>query len=594
MRPLLSRGTALAGGFTFLAFVIVLYGLSARSLTPSFHEGQYRFLNAQEQKPFSMPLSFHSDQAEVEARFSMNVRDFHATSFSFTADDCVQQLWINGTEVKDPQLPFCDYAKKRVLSLAPLVHPGENAVRVIVKNDGGPGGFNMTVAGSDPLLLFLRILLLTSIVCTAILAMVALGFTKGESYLWSGFTAGVLVRLIYLFGTSHNVRAHDVDGHIEYIRHIAETLSLPGIRDGWESYQPPLYYIFSGLWVRAGLALGRDFQALLRDLQWHALLLSVATLGIAVWIASMLFPRKGEEPLRILFVWILALFPGLVFFAARINNDVFLLFWEFLAFAMILQWWQRGRMAHWLLAVVTIILAILSKSNAILLLPIAFLALLFKGGWTLRKKFITGILSLLVILACTTWNFTLRNGATGDHPIMPNVTNLNSSLKVDSSWETLMEFNPLRIVLHPYNNPWEDASGRGYFWEYLYKSAFFGEFDFGPLLSTLSSFLLLFSLLLLPVIVFGAVHVLFRKRSSLFPVWFASIVLLAGHAAFRQSNPYGSSQDFRYSVLLLLPIVAFLLMGIDRLPTSIRTIIESLLFTFLGLCGVFLAAITMS
>ncbi|MDD4627974.1 MAG: glycosyltransferase family 39 protein [Candidatus Peribacteraceae bacterium] len=593
MRQFLSRGTALAGSFTFLAFVIVLYGLSVHSLAPEFHDGQYRFTDERNWKSFSMPLSFTSNEKEVEARFSMNVQDFHATSFSLRADDCVQRVWVNGTELIDRRIPFCDYTNGQTFSFARFLRPGENQIRVIVKNSGGPGGFDISVAGSDPLLFFLRILLLTSITCSAILAMVALRLTKWEASLWSGFTAGMIMRLIYLFGTSHATRGHDVDGHIEYIQYIAQHLSLPGIRDGWEFYQPPLYYIFSGLWVRAGLALGRDLPSLLRDLQWHGLLLSVATLGICVWIASMIFSRKGEEPLRAFFVWIMAFFPGLVFFSARINNDNFLQFWEFLAFALILRWWQKGRVEDWLLAITAIILAMLSKSNAILLLPVAFMALLLKEGWTMRKKVITGILSLMVILACTTWNFTLRKGATGDHPLMPNVSNLNSSLKVDSSPESLTEFNPVRLVLHPYNNAWVNELGRNNFWEYFYKSAFSGEFDLGPRLQMLSSVLLFFSLLLFPAILTGLWSAMIGQWKRTFLLWFSFFILVGGHIGFRQMNPYSSCQDFRYSILLLIPLTAFLLITLNRFSRTPRILFESLLFTFIGLCGVFLLSLVL-
>ncbi|MDD5751040.1 MAG: glycosyltransferase family 39 protein [Candidatus Peribacteraceae bacterium] len=591
MQLSVSRRSLVLVSAIILTGMFLLYAQGTRTLTPSYSAGTYRLKNTEAWQPFEMPLAYSSEETQGEVRFSMRVGRGHAGRFRIAADDCINALWVNGTAVKTDLLPTCDFTKGKALLLGPLLHEGTNQIRATVRNFGGPGTFSITVAGSDPVLLGLRILLLAAIALTSLVLACVFRVTGWNAVLWAGLSSGILLRLIYLFVTPHDLRGHDTEGHFEYIRFIVEHWALPGAKEGWEFYHPPLYYALSALWVGIGQFFARPLPLLWLDLQWHALFASVLSLLLGVWMASMIFPRKEEGRERALFVCLLAVFPSLVFFAARINNDVLLALLEYLAFALLLYWWQKGGTGIWFALTLVIAAAMLTKSNALLLLPIAFGCLFVRQGWIHRKKIITGIISLFIILTLTTWNFTLRDRATEGHPIMPNITNLNTALRVDNGLETLMEFNPARVILHPYNNAWDDESGRSHFWEYYFRSAFFGEFDFGAGLQPLASAILTSTLLLLPFLLLGIWEAFRRGWRRTFPFWFSAAVLLAGHIAFRQSAPFSTSQDFRYSILLIVPIGALMLMGISRSPPLLQKIAIAVTALLCVFCAIFLTSL---
>ena len=105
------------------------------------------------------------------------------------------------------------------------------------------------------------------------------------------FVAGLYLRFIYLAYTPYRVRGHDVIPHLDYIRYVAEHFAIPPRADGWQFYQPPLYYFLSAIWFRIGEGINRIEDALIGDLQLFAFVISLAVLGIAIWIGRMLFNK---------------------------------------------------------------------------------------------------------------------------------------------------------------------------------------------------------------------------------------------------------------------------------------------------------------
>ncbi len=587
MEKLTTRSSILLGIGTFcFVLALSLYASSVDVLSPRFYDGAYRFQGAEKWTPFVSPLQFTSESATIEVETAFSVGFLFPSRYRFVADDCIEALWVNDERItSEKSVPFCDYAVGRVIDLSPYIHAGRNELALVLRNDGGPGGFRVSVDFSDPLFLSFRLLLLACIALYASLLLSVFRMKKWQVAVGVALTSGILLRVLYLYYTPYEIRAHDPEGHLEYILYIARYFSLPSVRDGWEFYQPPLYYILSAFWLRLGTLLGRTQEMLLRDLQGFALLLSIGTLAVCTWIGSLLFRKRQEASQYTLFLWLLAVFPGLIFFAARINNDVLLAFWMFLSFAFLLRWWQKGRPADWYFSVIVASLGFLTKSNALLLFPVIFACLILKKRFPWQQKLLTALLSLLVIAVLSGWNIAMRLKTEESPFLVANLTNLSSDLLVNPAIENLIEFNPLRMILHPYNNPWSDAEGRQYFWEYLFRSAFAGEFDFGPLFRPVISVLIALALFLLPVTIWGIWKTLRTQWYASFPLWFSALVLLAGHAVYRQFAPYSSSQDFRYSVLLLVPIMYFTVYGWSQLTGTKRTLATFVMVTFVVLSG---------
>ncbi|MFH0851888.1 MAG: glycosyltransferase family 39 protein [Candidatus Peregrinibacteria bacterium] len=547
-------------GVAVLLLSGALYAILSLTLTPHITKERYR-IDEGPWQVLSGGLPSSESQQNLDLTFLLTLRPIHAHVFQIIADDCVQKLTVNGQEAGQGIIPFCDFNRGRVLDLGPLLPAGSNSVTMTIKNVGGPASYTWRIAWWDPLLFALRVLLLLGLIAGAVLLMKGLALSRWQSVFLGTFLSGVVLRLLYVFATPYQIRAYDADGHLEYIRYVARHLALPPVKGGWEYYQAPLYYVLTGFWVHMATAFGRALSLLTRDIQWFAFFSSIITLVGMGWIATMLFPhRKRME--RLLFFASLTALPGIVFLSARINNDVLLLLLEVFCFGFLLRWWQNGRWRHWWLALLLLALSILTKTNGLLLIPVTFLLLALRRRLALKMKVLVGAVSLLALTLLTGWMFTLRDGASLNQPLVVNMGNLSSALSVNNTVETFLEFNPLRMMLRPYNNPWDDAAGRQYFWEYFFKSAFFGEFDFGVALRPLASAILLCGFLTLLYALYGTWICIRREGWRTLPLWSVAGILLLGHAFHRYTTAFSCSQDFRYSLLLSIPAIFFAVRGL--------------------------------
>ena len=63
--------------------------------------------------------------------------------------------------------------------------------------------------------------------------------------------AGLIVLWVALFannlGALPPLSGYDVDGHVAYIRYLQQHHGLPTAQEGWEMFQPPLYYVISAV-----------------------------------------------------------------------------------------------------------------------------------------------------------------------------------------------------------------------------------------------------------------------------------------------------------------------------------------------------------
>ena len=53
-------------------------------------------------------------------------------------------------------------------------------------------------------------------------------------------------------------------------------------------------------------------------------------------------------------------------------------------------------------------------------------------------------------------------------------------------------------------------------------------------------------------------------------LWFTAVTVLLAHTAYRQYAPFSSSQDFRYSMISIVPFAYFLLAGIEGCSKPVR------------------------
>jgi hypothetical protein len=543
------------------------------------------------------PIALPRGENRTEVLAEIVLGPIHPLMFQFRPDDCMEELRVNDLVVENANLPYCNHLQERSILLVGKLWPGSNTLHMLIRNHAGPSSVAFSVPWYDPV----RLALLGTG-----LALIGLALYRMQRQsdrirardtriaMAAVVTGGIIIRLVYLSVTDFLARGHDVWGHIEYTQYMAQYWSLPLAQDGWQFYHPPLYYMLTGVWYAIGISFGRPETLLYRDLQVISFVLATATfLLAALWIGKLLFPRKENAQRRALFAMILAVFPSFVFFAARLNNDVLLLFLLTLMIGELLRWWQGGgiRMMEWVLCITFLSLAILTKSNALLLAPIPFVCLAALRGIPWRRKAALALLGISIILLLTGWH-TVRRFAMEKHTsVVANITNLNESLRVDDTFESITTFSPLRILREPYNDPFDPRSDRDWFWEYLMKSAFFGEFYFGSGLHSLSTLLLLCSLLLLPVIGIGVWQGTKRFPMRDLPMLLVLGFSLIGHMLYRETAPFSSSQDFRYSIVVILPCAYFLLTGLAQMPRALQRVWLGITYAWIILSTAFLLGI---
>jgi 4-amino-4-deoxy-L-arabinose transferase-like glycosyltransferase len=329
-----------------------------------------------------------------------------------------------------------------------------------------------------------------------------------------------------------------------------------------------------------------------RVLQSIGLIASILVLVFSVRIGTLLWPSSQARWRLRGFTLLLATLPGLVLAAARVNNDVLVHLFSVIALLTACTVLLHGKRMGYIVLGFWTALALLSKATALLLLPLFMLSILTVSSalrWPKRVK--GAALFLCVVIALTWWLPVLRGAGPEGHAIVGNAGNLNSGLMLESTVTSFTVFSPVAIITHPFNNPWSDEDRRQYFWEYLYRGAFFGEFRFPDAVRGTAQVALAMGL---PILLLGIIGFLKRRgegRPLLQYMRIALVILLLGHVAFRLGFPYSSSQDFRYSVLVAIPIAAFCMHGIPTRKGVWRTAGMALVALFCMANAVFMAGV---
>jgi len=195
-------------------------------------------------------------------------------------------------------------------------------------------------------------------------------------------------------------QAPDESAHWQYVEHLANERSLPVFHPGggYEFHQPPLYYALAAPF-HGSLPLARLVNLVL------GLLVCLFTYRLAAEYAR-------DRPLLALgAAGVAAFLPMQVFLDATINNDVLLQACFAAALYLAVRGLRRGLdLPTTALMGVASGLGLLSKSSALMLLPICLLAILLgrERGTSWRRTLGLGGLYLAVALALGGW-WLVRN-----------------------------------------------------------------------------------------------------------------------------------------------------------------------------------------
>lgn len=568
---------------TAIAVCLATTGYVYAVSKPSISEVRYRHSVDAEYLPASLPVFVPTDGPDVFVELSMDLSYVRPLMYRVKPDDCLKRLVINGREVHRAVIDFCDYGRGRDLDLGKYLRAGRNEFFFQVHDEGGGlGGATISVSPADPLGIGLKAVFACLL---ALLAVALLRFpaVRSRSAFWVPFFVGASLRVMYVLTSDYTTRGHDTDGHVEYIRYIADHLRLPAAQDGWEFHQAPLYYVLTGVWYKAAAFAGFAETAILTHLQYVSLASSITSLALALWIVGMLLAKKGEKTAALLAGAIVATLPSWLFASVRIGNDVLYQPLALATVALLLRWWTGGSMRTWYVACAFFALAFLAKASALALAPLMFVLFMLRRGMKWKPRMGHAAASALLVALLAGWFPAYRLFVEPDTGKTLSLGNdgMHGGLSVDNSFENFFTFNPIKVLQVPYNNPWDDAHRRKYYWEYLYRSAFFGEFGFDGKLRGASVIALFFGLIATLLAIAGMINeAVHHPKRFLPPGLFAALLFLSSFL-YRWNFPYTANQDFRFIVIAVVPLAYFAVRGANAVPNLSNTF----RFCLWGLCA---------
>lgn len=200
----------------------------------------------------------------------------------------------------------------------------------------------------------------------------------------------------------------DTDGHTEYIRYIQEKGRLPLANEGWQMYQPPLYYLLSAGWLEIWGLTTNDAAAThaLRALSGLIGLLNVTMVFLSL---RRCFPQ--ERWLVVIGTAFAGFLPAQFYIAHYITNEGLAAALATTCLYFTIRLRQTEAAPNWLASAVggSLGLALLAKFSTVLLIPFVALAVLPKKN--INPSPMTNavwrqpLIAALTALACCGWHY---------------------------------------------------------------------------------------------------------------------------------------------------------------------------------------------
>lgn len=506
----------------------------------------------------------------------INLSIFPKKILHITPDNCLVSIKINNEEIP---LPFeserlCNYREGVDVNALNYLKKGQNELEIKIKDYGGKYGLNVGNSPSDIIYIILFILSLPAFLLPVLLLLnYFLPFNLNRNkFLIILIILATTLRIFYLSYTDYSLRAHDVDGHIDYINHISVNHSLPNADQCWQCYQPPIYYIMGSLVSRFSQFINLNSHF---GLQIFSLLLSFLFLVFSVKTAKIIIMNYK---LLMVAVSLIAFWPSGIIHSIRIGNDSLYYAFYAIGFYFVIKWYKRENKKDFYLASVFSVLSLLVKSSGLILVSIFIISLLYKfikadERKTILKKILIFLLILTAGLALAFYKplENLRSKSSGDL-FVGNIKSLNGGLSVKNELKNYLWFDPHSYFSNPFAYPWEDKGGRQYYWNFLLKTSQFGEFEFNnfkyaPALAKYINIISLFAILffIISLILLFLKENLKKIENCNFVLFISIIVPLAASIAMRARLPFSPTGDFRYIFPALVPLAILYAMGLKYL-----------------------------
>jgi len=383
-------------------------------------------------------------------------------------------------------------------------------------------------------------------------------FTTTNSSLIICLLILVLVSVLQL----HNVQSHpinrgfDATGHIEYVSFIKTNKTLPLVVEGWEYYQPPLYYLIASVLPK------------IIDLKYLGFIMHIGILIIAYKIYRKLFNSQTVS-IALIGVVYCATLPVALFQSISIGNEFFSALLISLTMLFYIVYYNESFYKCILLGIL-LGLSIEAKATALVLVASICLDTLLSNSKLATK--VKGI-SLISLSAISFGGLHyIRNLVYFNNPLaapnnFPKYFDFLQPI-VPRSLEfftTIKGFLTLDLFLSQH---YSFLAGTYFSWFYD------GHNIIVPVQEYSKSGIILF-VMSIPLFIFilkGFVYSLLQwdKKSRIFVIY--SILLFGAYIAYNFQLPYYSTVKGSFLVSLIIPSGYFLLRGILNLKKYLNQI----------------------
>jgi len=371
----------------------------------------------------------------------------------------------------------------------------------------------------------------------------------------------IIPKLFYLYNSNYDLLPNDIPGHADYIKIIAKELKLPSPNDCWECYHPPLFYISSAIIYHTANSIGVINDAeVFRLIQLYCLLLYYGFLLTSILIINK---TLGANKNTLLAISLLLFWPSGTIQSIRVANDVPAYLFFSLSLFYLIEWWQTNDTKSLIFSSFFSAIGLLIKSNLAIMAFVLMICFLYRFFFTkkaISRKIIEFIMIFTILSAAILLN--QRNTLLGikqDDPFVGNYKRIPSQVYgVGNKLSNYIQFDFDSYTKYPTIIPTEDASGRQYFLNYLFKTALFTELKTTNFLQSI--FATEISYLFLGLVIFsgiGLAYLCLKDFGPKFPLLAMAGALFLSSVIFRYRYPLASSNDFRYIYPLLIPFVIF-------------------------------------
>jgi hypothetical protein len=231
---------------------------------------------------------------------------------------------------------------------------------------------------------------------------------------------------------------------------------------------------------------------------------------------------------------------------------------------------KKDKPGHFFWAMVCAGLATLTKFNGVsLFLVIGVVALIkyWRERETLKKIGRAGLLVVLISVPLAIGNNFYCGWSKDKNPhVIGNIDEFGRiyPFRVNNDLKNFYTLDLGAFLRKPFMTPWNDSTGRKYYWNYFLKTSLFESYEFErPMAIHLGKAMSLLLLVLCSYSLVGLMVERKKKWDILQIALLATVItLLVPSLLLRYMNPYCSVSDFRYVMPILIPACLFFVRAI--------------------------------